>query len=217
MPRVMFGLALYAGGQLVRRQTLLVSGVVVAAFSVVRILFFDVLTSSPLVAAHNVGSLPVVNALLLPYGLPVIWLTLLARVLGRRGRTDLATYAGGAALLFSFFWISLNVRQAFQGAILNAPAASNGEVYSYSVAWLVLGVGLLVAGAARKDRVMRIASLAVMVLTVGKVFLYDASELEGLLRVVSFLGLGLSLLGLSWFYTRYVFVREAPAGPSPSI
>ncbi|MEQ1867121.1 MAG: DUF2339 domain-containing protein, partial [Micropepsaceae bacterium] len=49
---LIFGLALYAGGQLVRRQTLLVSGVVVAAFSVVRILFFDVLTSSPLVAAH---------------------------------------------------------------------------------------------------------------------------------------------------------------------
>jgi uncharacterized membrane protein len=30
-------------------------------------------------------------------------------------------------------------------------------------------------------------------------------------RVVSFLGLGLSLLGLSWFYSRFVFVSEKPA------
>jgi hypothetical protein len=26
----------------------------------------------------------------------------------------------------------------------------------------------------------------------------------------SFLGLGLSFLSLSWFYTRYVFIREEP-------
>jgi uncharacterized membrane protein len=57
---------------------------------------------------------------------------------------------------------------------------------------------------------MRYASLVVMLLTVGKVFLYDASQLTGLWRVVSFLGLGLSLLGLSWFYSRFIFVRDEP-------
>jgi uncharacterized membrane protein len=206
---LLLGAGLYVSGQMLTRRTLVVSGIAVAAFAAVRLVFFDVIASSPLVRAHDVGSLPVLNALLLAYGLPVVWLALAARRLGERGQRDMATIAHGATLLFAFFWVSLNVRQVFQGAILNAPTASNGEVYAYSVAWLVLGVGLLVAGAARKDRVMRIASLAVMVLTVGKVFLYDASELEGLWRVVSFLGLGLSLIGLSWFYTRYVFVREA--------
>lgn len=205
---LIFGLALYAGGQRWKRQSLLASGVAAAGLAVLRIVFFDISTSSPLVAPHDVGALPILNALLLPYGLPVVWLTLLARALTQRRRTDLLPYVNGAALLFAFAWISLNVRQLFQGAVLNTPSASNSEVYYYSVAWLVLGIGLLVAGAARKDRVMRIASLAVMVLTVGKAFLYDASELTGLLRVASFLGLGLSLLGLSWFYTRYVFVRE---------
>ena len=51
-----------------------------------------------------------------------------------------------------------------------------------------------------------------MVLTVAKVFLYDAAALEGLLRVASFFGLGLSLMGLSWFYMRYVFREEPKAG-----
>ena len=62
---------------------------------------------------------------------------------------------------------------------------------------------------------MRVASLVVMLLTVGKVFLYDASELTGLWRIVCFLGLGLCLLALSWFYSRFVFVTpETPAQAS---
>jgi uncharacterized membrane protein len=52
---------------------------------------------------------------------------------------------------------------------------------------------------------MRYASLAILLLTVTKVFLLDAGNLTGLLRVFSFLGLGLSLLGISYFYGRFVF------------
>jgi uncharacterized membrane protein len=41
--------------------------------------------------------------------------------------------------------------------------------------------------------------------TVSKVFLLDAGNLTGLYRVFSFLGLGLSLLAISYFYGRFVF------------
>jgi uncharacterized membrane protein len=51
------------------------------------------------------------------------------------------------------------------------------------------------------------AALGLMLITVGKVFLIDAAELAGLWRVFSFLGLGLCLIGLSWFTTRFV-VKE---------
>jgi uncharacterized membrane protein len=37
------------------------------------------------------------------------------------------------------------------------------------------------------------------------VFLLDAGSLTGLYRVFSFLGLGLSLMGISYFYSRFVF------------
>lgn len=40
--------------------------------------------------------------------------------------------------------------------------------------------------------------MAVIAVTVAKVFLIDASGLTGLTRVFSFLGLGLSLAGLAW-------------------
>ena len=43
-----------------------------------------------------------------------------------------------------------------------------------------------------------------MVLVVLKVFLSDMSGLEGLYRIASFIGLGLSLVGIGWLYQRFV-------------
>jgi hypothetical protein len=106
---LMFGVLLYMGGQGFKRQTWIFAG----GFAVVRIALLDVLISSPLAAPHDVVSVRILNALLMPYGLPVIWLGLFARVLAERGRDRIVPYAYGAVLLFFFAWISLNVRQLF--------------------------------------------------------------------------------------------------------
>jgi uncharacterized membrane protein len=45
---------------------------------------------------------------------------------------------------------------------------------------------------------LRRAAMAVIAVTIAKVFLIDAAGLTGLTRVFSFLGLGLSLAGLAW-------------------
>ncbi len=37
---------------------------------------------------------------------------------------------------------------------------------------------------------------------VAKVFLLDASGLNGLLRIASFIALGVSLIGIGWLYSR---------------
>ena len=60
-----------------------------------------------------------------------------------------------------------------------------------------------------------------MLFEVSKVFLLDAGNLTGLYRVFSFLGLGLSLLGISYFYGRFVFGKPvgdaaAPAAGEPA-
>lgn len=211
------GAAAYIAGSRLGREALRIGGAIAATFAAVRLGFFDVLVSSPLVKPHDVGSWPVVNALLLPYAIPVVWLLLATVALTRRGLNQVVPVVHAGAMILVFAWVSLNVRQIFQGPILNNPGlAGDSEVYAYSIAWLVLGIGLLVAGTWRHDKLIRFASLAVMVLTVGKVFLYDASELTGLFRVLSFLGLGLSLLGLSWFYTRYVFAPHPGSEGKPA-
>jgi uncharacterized membrane protein len=62
---------------------------------------------------------------------------------------------------------------------------------------------------------LRWASLVVVVLAMGKVFLLDAAVLTGLYRVASFLGLGLSLMAIGYVYQRVLFRR--PAEPSPPL
>ena len=58
-------------------------------------------------------------------------------------------------------------------------------------------------------KMLRYASLAVMLLVIAKVFLYDMANLSDLWRVLSFLGLGVSLLALTWVYQRFVFREDA--------
>jgi uncharacterized membrane protein len=69
---------------------------------------------------------------------------------------------------------------------------------------MITGLGLLAYGIKRADKNLRLAALVFLTLTIVKVFLIDASELEGLYRIFSFLGLGVSLIGLSMFYTRFM-------------
>jgi uncharacterized membrane protein len=77
--------------------------------------------------------------------------------------------------------------------------------------WLLYGIALLAIGIALHQTVIRYASLAMLLVTAGKVFLIDMSDLTGLYRVASFLGLGLSLVGIGYLYQRFVQVAPKAA------
>jgi uncharacterized membrane protein len=65
------------------------------------------------------------------------------------------------------------------------------------------GAGLLVSGIVLSERVMRLSGLVLFLLCIGKAFLYDLRQLDTFSRIVSFIVLGLLLLGASWVYTRF--------------
>jgi uncharacterized membrane protein len=177
------------------------------------------LALNPVWHGEPVGAAPVANHLLWIYGGPAL-LAVLALRLQRQPalRRSTSLVAGSwsvAALLLLFALVSLEVLQAFRGSLLTAaPARPFAEGWALSVAWLLLGTALLVAGIARGHRLLRGAALAVTGLAAVKVFLFDVARLGDLYRVLSFLGLGLSLLLLAWLYQRFVF-RPAAAEPAP--
>jgi uncharacterized membrane protein len=74
-------------------------------------------------------------------------------------------------------------------------------------------VALLAAGIVLGSLPLRLASAAVVLLTVVKVFLVDMSDLTGIYQALSFLGLGAVLIGIGWFYQRLLFPRAAPSSP----
>jgi uncharacterized membrane protein len=97
-------------------------------------------------------------------------------------------------------WAFAAVRHFWQGA--SGMPLDNGmtqpELYSYTIALLLIGGGLFYQSMAKRSALMRKAGLVVIGAAVAKVFFVDISGLEGLTRVFSLLVLGLSLAGLAW-------------------
>ena len=75
--------------------------------------------------------------------------------------------------------------------------------------WLALGIALLAFGLWRASREARLASGLFIVAAVLKVFLYDLAQLEGILRALSFIGLGAVLIGIGLVYQKLVFRRSS--------
>lgn len=106
-------------------------------------------------------------------------------------------------LLIPLFALSL-LRWAFAGTMLTQGAVGQTEDIFRSLLGALIAIGFLQWGIRASARDWRIASLALMIATVAKVFLRDAGGLDGLLRVASFAALGFSLIGIGWLYSRYL-------------
>lgn len=188
------------------------AGDILMILAFVRLGYNDFLGDFPLfpyTASQSVGGLPVFNGLLLTYGAPVLWCVCALRLLPDTLSHTWVRFYKVSALFLTFVWVTLCVRQLFHGANISwiYSGASDGEIYTYSAVWIALSLVYLLLGMVKKDQGIRVASLPVMLLSIVKVFFYDAGSLTGLTRALSFLVLGLVLLGLSWFYTRFVFTK----------
>jgi uncharacterized membrane protein len=154
---------------------------------------------------------PVLDTLLVAYALPGVFLVAALRWLGHLPPLLRHAMLGiGTALLA--LYAGLEIRRFWQGDDLSGSYVSQGELYSYTVALLVIGAGLLYQAIARNSVVLRRAAMAVIGLTVAKVFLIDVAGLTGLTRVFSLLALGLSLAGLA-FLNRWAARRQAGDQP----
>ncbi len=169
-----------------------------------------ILFNPMLVAGLSVGTLPFLDALLPAYAVPALLAGAATR--GSRLSTGLRRVLLVYALAAGFAWVTLEVRHiAHPGAMaLDEAPVLDGELWAWSGAWMALAIALMAAGLVSHRRILRLAALAVMALVTAKVFLIDMAGLTGLWRVLSFLGLGLTLIGLGRLYGRFA-ARPASA------
>ncbi len=105
---------------------------------------------------------------------------------------------GGAAVFLVIWYVALSIRHFWQGPVLSVYGITDPELYSYTLAMLIGSAGTLIFAFSRRSRWLRTVAMGGVALTVAKVFLIDMAGLTGLTRVLSFMGLGLSLLALTW-------------------
>ncbi len=203
--------------QLLRLQSLrgllgIVRAVLAALFGLIGLgaLVLGLTVLSPLLTdwGGDVAGPPLLNTLLVAYLLPAAIFALGAVRLQNRA-LRLVFAAGGVGL--TAFWAFVALRHLWQGAarVELRYGFLQPELYSYTVALLVVGAALFYQSLARRSAVLRRAGLVVIGLAVAKVFLIDISGLEGLTRVLSLVVLGLSLSALAWL-NRWAQTRVVP-------
>jgi uncharacterized membrane protein len=178
-------------------------------------LAIQVVLANPVFEPADVGSWPILNGLLLAYALPAVMAALARRwMIDVEPDRRVARLAEVTASILAFAWVSFEVRHLFDPGFERRGLGADGlELYAYSFAWLLFGLVLLALGFARHQAALRHAGMVLVCIVVAKVFLIDMAGLEGLLRVLSFLGLGAALVGLGYAYRRYGFT-ERPNDPS---
>ena len=183
--------ALFAAAVLLRTRLPAIT-LVLFGLALGRVIWFDLLVLNPLFVAQQVTIFP----LALHVALAGFWLY---RFLPQ----PLATRAGIAAALLATL---AAVRQTAHGGIITGPIGT-GENYGYSIALLLLALAGLTLGIRSGSRDLRLAGLGLLTFVTIKVFLIDAAALDGLLRILSFLGLGVALIGIGWVYRRFLTAR----------
>jgi uncharacterized membrane protein len=108
------------------------------------------------------------------------------------------TYAGVAATA-AVYLPSLAIVSAFEGDDLEPGQTPQVLLSAF---WAIVGLSGIVVGLLRDVRLLRLGGLALLGLAAAKVFAYDLAELESIYRALSFIALGLLLLGGAFAYQR---------------
>jgi uncharacterized membrane protein len=154
------------------------------------------------------------NLLLLAYALPAVLALLFSYAVAGRRPASYANSIAAGALILALTYVTFEIRRLYHGPVLTRGETTGLEQYTYSIAWLAFGVVLLGIGILFNSQRARLASAAVIALTIMKAFLIDMSTLTGVYRALSFMCLGLVLVAIGWLYQRILFRRHVtpPSG-----
>ena len=203
------GLAMTIGLERVRGRT---RSVVhnAAALLIAALTLFAILSDLAFACAPYFHSIPVggafFNLVLLGYGLPAVLAITLALIARTTRPISYRVAATITAVALALFYLTLEVRRLFHGPILDGPT-TDAEQYAYSTAWLAFGIVLLAVGFYLRSQPARLTALAVIALTVAKVFIVDTASISGIYRALSVIGLGVVLLGIGWVYQHVLYPR----------
>jgi uncharacterized membrane protein len=201
--RTVWEIALAALALIAIRLRRPVPALVLACAAAAHETLYTLVIHNPLWSAQDVGVWPIANLLLPAYAV-ALGLSVAGKRAVRPISDQLARGLDVVQMILIVLFAFSELRQLFHGSILTAPGLPVAEDILRSILAIVLAISFLLWGIRGQRREWRIASLALMLAAVGKVFLFDASGLEGVTRIASFVALGLSLIGIGWLYSRHL-------------
>jgi hypothetical protein len=111
-----------------------------------------------------------------------------------------------AAGLLLFALLNLQIANAFTPAAAPRVSLAFGGNFardmSYSIAWGLFSLGLLVVGFWKRTPGARYASIGLLLVTLAKLFLHDLAQVGSIYRIGAFLAVAVIALGASFLYQR---------------
>ena len=163
---------------------------------------------NPLWGFEPVSATPVWNILLLAYGFPLVAAWLVYRHYDEAFRKVAISVTSVGFLIF----VSLQIRHLWNGAVDIDLPFKDAELYTYSIVWLAISVLTILVATSRNETLFYRAGMALLIVVIAKIFIIDMADLEGLLQVASFMGLGLSLLGMAYLHQKIAGKRVPETG-----
>jgi uncharacterized membrane protein len=174
---------------------------------------------------HPRAGFPIFNWYLYTYGIGTACLFAAGRllapprnlVLGRNVRPLL--YTLGTVLAFLIVNIEIADYFSTQGATaLTFQFSGNfARDMSYSIAWALFALLLLVVGMRKQTASARYAGLALLSVTIVKLFFHDLSRLDQLYRIGAFIAVAVIAILASFLYQRFLAAANKKGEPKPNI
>jgi hypothetical protein len=111
------------------------------------------------------------------------------------------------------YWHVQDIRHAAMSRTGHASDSHFAREMMLSITWAVYATLLVVAGLRRRYAPIRYFAMTIFVITIVKVFTIDLAELDRLYRVLSVIGLGVTLLLTSYLYQK---ISPDRGDPEPS-
>jgi uncharacterized membrane protein len=161
---------------------------------------------------HERAATPILNWYLYTYGLVTMSLFVGARLLApprnRLGEVNVQAALWGLGTVLAFLLLNIEIADYFTpaGATVLAFKFSGdfARDMTYSIAWALFALGLVVVGIAKRLALVRYAGLGLLGVTLVKLFFHDLRELGDLYKVGAFIAVAVIAIFASFLYQRFL-------------
>jgi len=187
-------------------------GLRLAGVVLLAVVFVRLALNPAVLTYHPRAAFPILNWYLYTYGIATACMFTAARllapplnlILGRNVRPLL--YTLGAVL--AFLIVNIQIADYFStpgGDALTFQFSGNfARDMSYSIAWALFALFLLIIGMRRRAAPIRYAGLALLAVAVVKLFFHDLSQLDQLYRIGAFIAVAVIAILASFLYQRFL-------------
>jgi uncharacterized membrane protein len=159
---------------------------------------------------HRRTATPIWNWYLYAYGITIASL-FIGAWLFRPSRTTALdrtspTLLNSLGAILAFLLLNIEIADYFSiGPTLTFSFTGNfARDMTYSIAWALYAFALLLIGMRKQTRWVRYSGVALLVVTLAKLFLHDLSSLSQLYRIGAFIGVAIILIVASFVYQRFL-------------